>query len=76
MGIKKCNTTDAIWVLGSRCSDHFGGRGVSTNAFNVNVISHLLSTIDILCLLDATKIGDFSGSRICIPSPVTSTAIG
>ena len=46
MGITKCNTMDAIWLLGLRCPDDFAGGGVSTNPFNPNVIFHLLSTND------------------------------
>ena len=46
MGITKCNTMDAIWMTGSRCSDHFGGGDMSTSTFNVNAIFHLLSTND------------------------------
>ncbi len=47
MGITKCNTMDAIWMTGSRRSDHFGGRDSSTNLFCINAILHLLSTNDI-----------------------------
>ena len=46
MGITKCNTTDAIWLLGLRCPDDFAGEGVSINPFNLNVILHFLSTND------------------------------
>ena len=46
MGITKCNTMDAIWMIVSRCSDHFGGGGMSTRVFNVNAILHFLSTND------------------------------
>ncbi len=61
MGIKKCNTVDAIWLLESRCPDDFGGEVVSNNQFNINVNFHFLSTNDIWCLLNVMKIDDFSG---------------
>ena len=58
MGIKKCNTVDAIRLLESRCPDDFGGEVVSNNPFNLNVNFHLLSTNDIWCLLNVMKIGE------------------
>ena len=47
MGITKCNTMDAIWLLGLRCPDDFAGDGVSDIPFNTNVIFNILSTNDI-----------------------------
>ena len=46
MGITKCNTMDAIQVLGSQCPDCFRGDEVSANPFTSKAIFHLLSTND------------------------------
>ena len=47
MGIMKCNTTDAIWILELRPSDHSGDGESSNNMFYLKAKFHLLSTNDI-----------------------------
>ncbi len=47
MGIMKCNTMDAIWMLGLRCPGHFGAGPSSNNMLYLKDIFHLLSTNDI-----------------------------
>ena len=47
MGIMKCNTMDAMWMIVSRRSGYFGGGSSSTNMPFLKAIFHLLSTNDI-----------------------------